>query len=92
VTSFPFGVSPDVAITWVRHMLVGLGSCHALGLVHRDIKTHNIFLDREDWAMLGDFGLAYQPDVNGRVPDGGTPVTKAPEMIQHGYGTYVSDI
>lgn len=92
VHSSPFGVRADLAIMWARHMLVGLGSCHALGLVHRDIKTHNIFLDRLDWAMLGDFGLAYPADVSGRVPDGGTPVTKPPEMIQHGYGTYASDI
>ncbi len=92
VTSAPFGVRPDVAVMWARHMLVGLGSCHALGLVHRDIKTHNLFLDRPDWAMLGDFGLAYPADVNGRVPRGGTPVTMPPEMIQQGHGTYVSDI
>jgi serine/threonine-protein kinase len=92
ITSSPFGVRPDVAITWIRHMLVGLGSCHGIGLVHRDIKPHNVFLDRSDWAMLGDFGLAYPADGTGRVPDGGTPATKAPEMIQHGYGTYVSDI
>jgi eukaryotic-like serine/threonine-protein kinase len=92
VTASPFGIRPDLAVAWVRHMLVGLGSRHALGLVHRDIKTSNIFLDGPDWALLGDFGLAYPADVNGRVPSGGTPVTTPPEMIQAGYGTYVSDI
>lgn len=92
VTYAPFGVRPDVAVAWIRHMLVGLESCHAIGLVHRDVKTQNVFLDGPDWAMLGDFGLAHPADVNGRVPPGGTPVTMSPEMIQSGYGTYVSDI
>jgi serine/threonine protein kinase len=92
VTSSPFGVHPDTAVMWTRQMLVGLSSCHALGLVHRDIKTSNLFLERSDWAMLGDFGLAHPADMNGRVPNGGTPVTTPPEMIQSGYGTYVSDI
>src|SRR5262249_45608089 len=54
VTASPYGVRPDLAVTWVRQMLVGLGACHAFGLVHRDIKPANIFLDRMDWGMLGD--------------------------------------
>jgi serine/threonine protein kinase len=92
VANAPLGVRPDVAVTWTRHLLVGLGSCHSFNLVHRDIKPSNIFLDRPDWALLGDFGLAHPQDANGRVPVAGTPATMAPEMFQHGDGTVASDI
>lgn len=92
VTTAPFGVRPDEAVAWGRQLLVGLGSCHALDLIHRDIKPSNIFLERSDWALLGDFGLAHPVDGNGRVPPAGTTVTMAPEMFRLGYGTAVSDI
>jgi serine/threonine protein kinase len=88
----PLGLRPDRVVTWVRHMLVGLGTCQARGLAHRDIKPGNLFLDREDWALLGDFGIAHPVDAAGRVPVGGSPVTMAPEMYATGWGTFVSDI
>jgi len=35
---------------------------HKSGLVHRDIKPDNIFIDTEDNLILGDFGLIYYSD------------------------------
>lgn len=54
----------DKKLSWqdaVRHMqglAEGLGEAARLNMIHRDIKPHNILLDRFGLAHLADFGLA----------------------------------
>ncbi len=88
----PTGLPADTVVSWVRQALVGLGACHDRGLLHRDIKPDNIFLDTPEFALLGDFGLAYQLEPDGTAPADGSPFTIAPEMWSTGRGTIASDI
>ncbi|XP_033000891.1 eIF-2-alpha kinase GCN2 isoform X1 [Lacerta agilis] len=41
-----------------REILDGLAYIHEKGMIHRDLKPVNIFLDSEDHVKIGDFGLA----------------------------------
>lgn len=86
------GLPAPLVVRWLRHCLVGLDACHAMNLVHRDVKSSNLFLNADDWALLGDFGIAHPVDAQGRVPAGGTPVTTPPEMLSSGFLTKVSDV
>lgn len=36
----------------------GLAHIHQQGMIHRDLKPVNIFLDLNDHVKIGDFGLA----------------------------------
>nr|XP_018669174.1 eIF-2-alpha kinase GCN2 isoform X1 [Ciona intestinalis] len=41
-----------------REILEGLVHVHEQGMIHRDLKPQNIFLDKNDHVKIGDFGLA----------------------------------
>ncbi|KAK5647909.1 hypothetical protein RI129_002801 [Pyrocoelia pectoralis] len=41
-----------------REIIEGLAHIHQQGMIHRDLKPVNIFLDLNDHVKIGDFGLA----------------------------------
>ena len=60
-----------------------LEHAHASGIAHCDLKPGNIFLDEDDTALLGDFGLAEMTTASPISGDQilGTPAYLAPEQI-----------
>ncbi|ODM97011.1 Eukaryotic translation initiation factor 2-alpha kinase 4 [Orchesella cincta] len=50
----------DLDRTWrlFREIVEGLVHIHQQGMIHRDLKPVNIFLDSHDHVKIGDFGLA----------------------------------
>jgi serine/threonine-protein kinase len=49
--------SPD-AIDIAMQILLALRFAHRRGIIHRDIKPHNVILDEEGRAKVTDFGIA----------------------------------
>uniref|UniRef100_A0AAR2JGZ3 eIF-2-alpha kinase GCN2 n=1 Tax=Pygocentrus nattereri TaxID=42514 RepID=A0AAR2JGZ3_PYGNA len=54
------GLHQDCSRLWrlFREILDGLAYIHEQGMIHRDLKPVNIFLDSHDHVKIGDFGLA----------------------------------
>src|SRR5688500_15756349 len=53
------GPSPlGIAIDYTRQVLAALRFAHRNGIVHRDIKPHNVIVDGEARAKVTDFGIA----------------------------------
>ncbi|KAF9562662.1 kinase-like protein [Agrocybe pediades] len=69
----------DLARFYSAQLILAIHSLHKKGIIHRDIKTDNIFLDAQGHLILADFGLAE----NIATFEGGE------EMIVKGYTAWV---
>ena len=58
----------DTAKVWrmFREIVEGLVHIHTQGMIHRDLKPVNIFIDSRDNVKIGDFGLATTGMINTR--------------------------
>ena len=71
------GISADV--------LAALDYAHQRGLIHRDVKTSNILLDKEGRAYLADFGIVLMVGAERKTRTGstiGTAFYMSPEQIR----------
>ena len=70
-----------------------LNYAHQMGIVHCDLKSANIMLDKAGKVYLTDFGIARMMDMSTSTMTGiGTPAYMAPELIIGGDPTPQTDI
>lgn len=88
-------LAPHELATISHDLLDAVAAAHGAGIVHRDIKPHNIFL-RNGRALLGDFGIAHDAASTDQelTEDGlflGTREYMAPEQLRGAVATERSD-
>jgi len=81
-------MAPADALPLIRQMLQALEHAHGAGVIHRDIKPHNIMLTEGGTVKVTDFGLAkvHRPDDQRTVTKGvyGTLNYMSPEQVRGG--------
>eukprot|EP00471_Norrisiella_sphaerica_P005427 CAMPEP_0184481902 /NCGR_PEP_ID=MMETSP0113_2-20130426/3476_1 /TAXON_ID=91329 /ORGANISM="Norrisiella sphaerica, Strain BC52" /LENGTH=645 /DNA_ID=CAMNT_0026861339 /DNA_START=446 /DNA_END=2383 /DNA_ORIENTATION=+ len=84
----------QVILQWFTQIALAIQFCHKNHIIHRDIKSQNIFLTKDGIVKLGDFGIA-------RVLNGthelatsvvGTPFSMSPEVCENKPYSKPSDI
>ncbi|KAM4690321.1 serine/threonine-protein kinase Nek9 isoform 2-T2 [Rhinophrynus dorsalis] len=82
-------------VIWYLFQIVSAVSCiHRAGILHRDIKTLNIFLTKANLIKLGDYGLAKQLSSEYSMAETcvGTLYYMSPELCQGVKYSFKSDI
>ncbi|XP_063804360.1 serine/threonine-protein kinase Nek9 isoform X3 [Pseudophryne corroboree] len=82
-------------VVWYLFQIVSAVSCiHRAGILHRDIKTLNIFLTKANLIKLGDYGLAKQLNSEFSMAETcvGTLYYMSPELCQGVKYSFKSDI
>jgi serine/threonine-protein kinase len=75
--------SDDEVLTLAAELSAGLAHAHAMGIVHRDVKPHNVLLGPDGVTKLTDFGIARALEDHGLTEIGtvlGTAHFMAPEQ------------
>src|SRR5262245_19372922 len=83
----------DKAIEIARQLCAGLGAAHDAGVLHRDLKPHNVMIDGRGRARITDFGVAaIAREVRQDHVNAGTPAYMAPEQLRGEQVTVRSDV
>jgi serine/threonine-protein kinase len=88
------GLTPEQAVYMIRQVLEGARFAHRRGVVHRDLKPHNVIVDDDGKAVVTDFGIARAgtSDITQAGEVMGTPHYLSPEQAQGEDVTPVSDL
>ena len=75
--------SEDQILDWFTQIALAIKHIHDRKVLHRDLKSQNIFLMKDKSIKLGDFGVARVLSKTKSVADTitGTPVYISPEML-----------
>lgn len=79
-------LNPVDAIGKIMDVVDGLEQAHKLGMIHRDVKPGNCYLDGDGRVKIGDFGLsrslARGNDLTQSGTFVGTPLFASPEQLR----------
>src|SRR5262249_45822438 len=79
-------LEPTDAVAKILDVVEGLTEAHQAGVIHRDVKPANCYLDTDGRVKIGDFGLSRSLRGNAQLPQPGsfmgTPLFASPEQLK----------
>lgn len=87
-------VSIAQRLQWLAQITEGLAVAHDAGIIHRDLKTENILINKRGQAKITDLGIAKSQDFNVTLTDhvAGSYCSMSPEQAMGETITFKSDL
>eukprot|EP01001_Neometanema_parovale_P006042 NODE_2428_length_1423_cov_7.385385_g2310_i0.p1 GENE.NODE_2428_length_1423_cov_7.385385_g2310_i0~~NODE_2428_length_1423_cov_7.385385_g2310_i0.p1 ORF type:complete len:400 (-),score=69.63 NODE_2428_length_1423_cov_7.385385_g2310_i0:47-1246(-) len=87
-------LSTETTAHYTKQILDGLVYLHKEGVIHRDIKPHNILVHVSGSIKLADFGASKEvTDLSATGTEAfGTPNYMSPEMVRNQHASFASDV
>lgn len=81
-------------LQWLVQISEGLAVAHDTGIIHRDLKTENILINKRGQAKITDLGIAKSQDFKGTLTDqvAGSYCSMSPEQAMGEAITFKSDL
>ena len=85
-------LSPSETVAIGLELCRAVSAVHGAGLLHRDIKAHNVMRSEDGRIVLMDFGTGRKLDDDASLDLAGTPLYLAPEVLLGQPATTRSDL
>ncbi|CAI2385436.1 unnamed protein product [Moneuplotes crassus] len=71
-------------LDWISQIILGVQLMHSKNIIHRDLKSQNLFLTKDGVIKIGDFGISKELDTIKRLVETGcgTPYFMSPEVVR----------
>lgn len=81
-------------LKWLAQIAEGLAVAHDAGIIHRDLKTENILINKHGQAKITDLGIAKSQDINSTLTDhiAGSYCSMSPEQAKGEEINFKSDL
>lgn len=81
-------------LRWLTQIAQGLAIAHDAGIIHRDLKTENILINKRGIAKISDLGIAKSQDFNATLTDhvAGSYCSMSPEQAMGETINFKSDL
>lgn len=71
-------------LDWISQIILGVQLMHSKRILHRDLKSQNLFLTKDGVLKIGDFGIAKELETIKKLTETnvGTPYFMSPEVVR----------